>query len=410
MSKRTTKSIPTVCFVVLTILVAACSTAPYKFESLDSYPVTERAITQQEGKIRVSASVPSEEETRAIFGIPMYKRGIQPVWLEVENNGEQRVRFAPVSLDAEYFSPLEVAYMHKKGYSKQARSQMERRFHAMSMPRRIAAGETESGFVFTHADPGTKAFNVDIYGAREMNAHFTFFVDVPGFVPDHAEVDFAGLYAAEDISDFDLEGFRAHLDQLACCATDRSGELPGLPVNVLFVNHGMDLLQALLRAGWNETSNVRDEAYLARAQHLFGRPPDATLRKQRSNSKDRNQMNLWLAPMRVDGEPVWLGQIRQAIGKRTQFEQISEFLMGTRLDPDMDDSRNFLLQNIWYSQGLEQFAWSDSGVAVPIGETITDFNGDEYFTDGVRVVIWLSGDVVSMLETRALGWGPEPLR
>jgi len=234
--------------------------------------------------VRVSASVPGQEEAEAIFGIPLYKRGIQPVWLEIENGSDQRVRFAPMSVDKNYFSPLEVAYMHRKGYSKEARSQMDHRFHDTSMPRQILPGETVSGFVFTHADPGTKAFNVDVFGAGNTQAyHFTFFIDVPGFVADHAEVDFKGLYAEEEIKDFDIPGFRSALDDVALSAADRTGEHPGLPINVVFVNHGADLLQALLRADWNETSISKVESYLSRAQHLFSRPPDATFRKQRDS-------------------------------------------------------------------------------------------------------------------------------
>ena len=411
MNSRTNLSILTVCCFILAVSISACSTTPYQYQPLESFPVTDRAVTQHEGSVRVSASVPGKEEAEAIFGIPLYKRRIQPVWLEIENGSDQRVRFAPMSVDKNYFSPLEVAYMHKEGYSKEARSQMDHRFHDTSMPRQILPGETVSGFVFTHADPGTKAFNVDVFGAGNTQAyHFTFFIDVPGFVADHAEVDFKGLYAEEEIKDFDIPGFRSALDDVAVFATNRAGEQSGLPVNVVFVNHGLDLLQALLRAGWNETSINREESYLSRAQHLFGRPPDATFRKQRDSSKDRNQLNLWMAPIRVDGKPVWLGQIRQAIGKRTQLEQISEFLLGTRLDPDMDDSRNFLLQNIWYSQGLEQWAFSDSGQAVPITDTVTDFGGYEYFTDGIRAVLWLSGDAMSLRDVRNLKWDSLPVR
>jgi hypothetical protein len=411
MNKRTKLSGLTVCFFILALSISACSTAPYRYQPLDSFPVTDRAITQQDDSIRVSASVPGQEEAEAIFGIPLYKRGIQPVWLEIENGSDQRVRFAPMSVDEDYFSPLEVAYMHKKGYSEEARGQMDRRFHDMSMPRQILPGETASGFVFTHAAPGTKAFNVDVFAAGNARAYqFTFFVDVPGFVADHAEVDFKGLYSQEEIEDFDMPGFRAALEGLAFSATDQTGEQPGLPVNVIFVNHGQDLLQALLRADWSETSHEKEASYLLRAQHLFSRPPDATFRKQRDASKDRNQLNLWLAPIRVDGTPVWLGQIRQAIGKRTQLEQFGEFLTGARLDPDMDDSRNFLLQNAWYSQSLEQFAWSDSGRSVLIGDTVTDFNGDEYFTDGIRAVLWLSGDAMSLDEATNLKWDSLPRR
>jgi hypothetical protein len=411
MNKQTNFSTLTVCFLILAFSLTACSTAPYRYQPLDSFAVTDRAETQQEDSIRVSASVPGKEEAEAIFGIPLYKRGIQPVWLEIENGSDQRVRFAPISVDRNYFSPLEVAYMHKKGYSEEARGQMDRRFSGLSIPRQILPGETVSGFVFTHAAKGTKAFNVDVFAAGNARDYqFTFFVDVPGFVADHAEVDFKGLYPEEEIEDFDIPGFHSELQGLAFPATDRTGEQPGLPVNVVFVSRGLDLLQALLRAHWNESSVEKEEPYLSNAQHLFGRPPDATFRKHRDSSKERNQLNLWLAPMRVDGKPVWLGQIRQAIGKRTQLEQISEFLMGTRLDPDMDDSRHFLLQNFWYSQGLEQFAWSDSGHAVPITDTRTDFSGNEYFTDGIRIVLWISGDVMSLKDVRYLKWESLPVR
>lgn len=411
MNKRTNFSTLTVCFLILAFSLTACSTAPYRYQPLDSFPVTDRAVTQQEDSIRVSASVPGKEEAEAIFGVPLYKRGIQPVWLEIENGSDQRVRFAPISVDRNYFSPLEVAYMHKKGYSEEARRQMNHRFHDMSMPRQILLGDTASGFVFTHTAPGTKAFNVDIFAAGNARAYqFTFFVDVPGFVADHAEVDFEGLYTEEEIEDFDTPGFRAALEGLAFSATDQTGEQPGLPVNIIFVNYGQDLLQALLRADWSETSHEKEASYLSRAQHLFGRPPDATFRKQRDSSKERNQLNLWLAPMRVNGAPVWVGQVRQAIGKRTQLEQFGDFLTGAHLDPDMDDSRHFLLQNIWYSQGLEQFASSDSGHPVPISDTATDFNGDEYFTDGFRSVLWLSGDAMSLSDVRNLKWDSLPAR
>ena len=265
MNSRTNLSILTVCCFILAVSISACSTTPYQYQPLESFPVIDRAVTQQEDNIRVSASVPGKEEAEAIFGIPLYKRRIQPVWLEIENGSDQRVRFAPMSVDKNYFSPLEVAYMHKEGYSKEARSQMDRRFRDMSMPRQILPGETASGFVFTHAANGTKAFNVDVFAAGNAKAYqFTFFVDVPGFVADHAEVDFKGLYTEEEIEDFDMPGFRAALQDLAFSATDRTGEQPGLPVNVVFVNHGPDLLQALLRAHWNETSNEREEPYLSR--------------------------------------------------------------------------------------------------------------------------------------------------
>ena len=103
-------------FVILLLaaFLAACSFTPYSHESLDGFEVVQRAETKEQGQIRVRASVPSTEEAELIFGVPLYKRGIQPVWLEISNNSPGRARFVLVSVDRAYFSPLEVAYMHKK--------------------------------------------------------------------------------------------------------------------------------------------------------------------------------------------------------------------------------------------------------------------------------------------------------
>lgn len=385
--------------------MSACATRPYQHENTNSFPIKERAITQVDGHIRISVSVPDTDEAKAIFGVPVYNRGIQPVWLEIVNHSQDLIRFAPTGLDPVYFSPLEVSYMHRKGFSKEARAQMDKRFHDSAMPRQIPAGETRSGYVFTHTSPGTKSFNIDLYSAGS-DYSFAFFVTVPGFVPDHAEIDFKSLYAPEEVDDYDLESFRAGLADLPFKTTDQSGLQPGLPVGSIIVGNGTDVLKALLRAGWYETSVIRDADQLAKAQYLFGRPPDAIFRIKRNSKKDRNELFLWMAPLRVDGKSVWLAQITHFIGQRTQLEQI---IFGVRFDPDIDDGRNYLMQNLWYSQSLWQSAWLARSDAIPIENARTDFNGSEYFTDGHIHLAWLSGQPISLLETRSLDWDNPPL-
>lgn len=353
-------------------------------------------MTQTQGRITVSASVPGEDEAQAVFGVPIYKRGIQPVWLEIENNSTGRVRFAPTGMDHKYFSPLEVAYMHRKGFTKQARAQMERRFYHSAMPRQVPAGETRSGYVFTHVSPGTKSFNVDIYSAGEDQS-FAFFITVPGFIPDHETVDFESLYARSEVRDYDLSDLRAGLGDLPWYSTDQSGEKPGLPVGVVIVASGNDVMKSLLRAGWYESPKVQDAGQLAEAHYLFGRIPDAVFRIQLDGNRDRSELNLWLAPMRIEGEAVWLAQLIHFIGQRTQLEQA---IFGVRVDPDVDDGRDYLMQNVWYSQGLEKVGWLAGSGAVSIESARFDFNSLEYFTDGYRAVLWLSGTPVSLLETR----------
>lgn len=390
----------------LLIVVSACATRFYHHESTSSFPIRERAVTQNEGNIRISVSVPGADEAKEIFGVPVYKRGIQPVWLEIVNNGPERLRFAPTSLDPAYFSPLEVAYMHRKGFSKEARAQMDKRFHDSAMPRQIPAGETRSGYVFTHTSPGTKSFNIDLFGAG-IDYSFAFFVTVPGFVPDHAVIDFETLYTASEVYDYDLAGFRDGLSDLPFSTTDQSGKRPGLPIGTVIVGDGIDVLKALLRAGWYETSSNRDQDQLANAQYLFGRIPDAAFRIKRTGKKDRNKLLLWMAPLRVDGKSVWFAQITHFIGRKTQIEQV---IFDARFDPDINVGRNYLVQNLWYSQSLGQSAWLARGDAIFIENTQADFNGSEFFTDGYISVIWLSGAPISLLETRSLDWDNPPFK
>ena len=392
--------------ILLVFQLAACSTASYRHESFDSFKVEQRAIAHQQGAIEVRASVPSRDEAEKIFGIPIYKRGIQPVWLEITNNSAGRARFVLLSVDQEYFSPLEVAYMHKKLFSKQGWMDMEEYLYETAMPRQIPAGETVSGFVYTNASAGTKSFNVDVYYTGERKAEyeeFTFFIEVPGFVPDHTQVDFESLYQASAIRELDSDGLRSALREMPCCTTNRDGSGQGQPLNIVLVANGIELLQSLLRAEWSETSYEKDDNYLNNANYLFERPPDAVFRKSRGKSKtsERNELSLWLTPLRTDGKAVWVAQIKHAIGRRYQ---INEIFFGSAQDPDVDDGRNFLLQNLWYSQTLEAVAYSKSGKVVPLENPTTDFNDNPFFTDGIRIVMWLSGDPVALQDTRRIPW------
>ena len=230
--------------------------------------------------------MPGPDETRRLFGVPLYERGVQPVWLEIESRGPVRVRFASTGIDAEYFSPIEVAYIHRSGFSGPARAAMESYYHDAAMERFVEPGVKESGFVFTNAWPGTKAFNVDLFGTDRNDYTFTFFIDVPGFVPDHAEINFAGLYTEGQITELDESGLPAGLDVLPRFTTDAAGIEPGEPVNVVFIGHGPDLRSALLRSDWQETAANRQSSGTpaSRSRYLFGRRADAILRKSRGKN------------------------------------------------------------------------------------------------------------------------------
>ena len=387
--------------VAVLVLASSCATKTYEYQEVGAVDFRSRAQTQTTSQFKVTVAVPGAEESEAILGLPVYDRKIQPIWVEVHNKTNERVRYAPVGTDRYYFAPLEVAYMHLKRYKKEYRLEIEERMYDLSMERQIPAGETRSGFVFTNLDPGTKGFNIDLFGAGGGDHSFTFFVDVPGYTPDHSEVDFDGIYPAGRVATLDMAGLRTALRDLDCCTTDSTGGGEGMPINVVFVGEGEDVLHSLLRGGWYETVPPQGDTTLGKAQFLEGRPADATFRLQRARTGDRNELHVWLAPLRLGDTPVWYGQVTHYIGHSTE---LGRALFDPRLDPDMDDGRNYFLQNMWYSQGLAKSGWVEGAERVPVESARTAFSGTSFFTDGYLSVLWLSSEPVSLLETESVGW------
>src|SRR5271157_2586101 len=69
------------------------------------------AVTQQEDDLEVRVAVLNDRASRKFFGVPMARRGIQPVWVHVVNRSAQPYRLQFVAIDPNYFSPLEAAGM-----------------------------------------------------------------------------------------------------------------------------------------------------------------------------------------------------------------------------------------------------------------------------------------------------------
>ena len=207
------------------------------------------------------------------------------------------------------------------------------------------------------------------------------------------------------MASYDLAGLRQALARLPCCSSDRSGDREGDPLNLVLVGDGDDVLQALLHAGWFERfaeERGSSDSSSAEAAYLFGRTADAVFRKLRPGTNERtSELRLWMAPMQMDGQPVWVGDV-------------IHFLAGPEgpigLDPDLDYARDFFLQNLWYSQSLAKFAWLQGGNVASIDQPRKDVMGAEYFTDGYRIVMWPSGSPVSLLETDYVAWDNPPGR
>ena len=60
----------------------------------------------------------------------------------------------------------------------------------------------------------------------------------------------------------------------------------------------------------------------------------------------------------------------------------------------MDEARIFLIQNLWYTGGLEKFAFLGGVGEAPLSRPRQNLTGDPYVPDGLRAVLWVSGHPV----------------
>ncbi len=386
-------------FVLVVLGLAAgivgCGGKAYLYEPVDSGTFLSRAERESEGPIHIATAVPGREETERIFGIDLYDQGIQPVWLQVENRGDRLARYAPVSTDPEYFSPLEIAYVNRRNYSKEARAAMDERFHNLAMPRYIEPGETRSGFVFTHADWGAKGFNVDVFSDGE-SFNFTFLLRVPGFEPDYARLNLREMFSDEMV-DLDEEALREAIKNLPCCSADRRGEQAGEPINLVLVGEPEELLRALLRSGWRETSIK--EAKNQPPEFLYDRDQDAIFRYETVGGDSFYELRFWKAPFGFGNDNVYVGQARHF------YRWIGSV---TGLDADVDNARNFAAQKFLYGQAIKSSAWIAGTEVVPATNFWDALFNTPYFTDGYRIVIWLSAEPISMPDIDVRLWDPPP--
>jgi hypothetical protein len=402
--------------LALSILISyGCGAKTYKPGPIEKVPFQERAQSKSYLGVRVTAAVLSQQECKDVFGLDLYKKDIQPVWLEIENKKKVWVAFMHVSVDRDYLSPLEVTYMHRKGFSKSAREEMDLFFYEQGMTTWIPPGEKRSGFAFTHVEEGTKAFNVDVASEDHVFGRITFFIPVPGLKADHQEVDFASLYSRDEIVDYDAAGLRRALESLPCCTANENGTEEDGPLNLVIVGQGDEVHRVFLVAGWDEAETRLEKSPSSSGKYryrpvspayVFGRPQDVSFQQIRKESRGRDIVRLWLAPMRFEGKEVWVGQISREIEVRSA----SKKGRAQAIDPAIDETREYLLQDLWYAQTVIKYGYLKGVGAAPISAPRNNLRGDLYITDGLRAVVWISSKPVSLVRVEFLEWEIPPAR
>ena len=402
-------------------LITACSSTQQSSPTYEgSY--LDRAQTQEKDGIRVTAGVPSAEESKKLFGAPLYRRGVQPVWLRIENNLDEYVSFLPVGLDPTYFTPIEAANLdvNDKQAAKSG-SLVNQQFFKAGLGSNVPPGKESSGFIFTKLDEGTKAFNVDVISSSAL-VSFTFFIPVPGLKVDHQTVDWHNLYPAEEFTDLSRDELIKKIESTVCCVMDKDNKDMGDPLNLVVIGDPNEVYYAFIRAGWDETETINKVSLWktmrsaiggveyryspVSALYVFDRPQDVALQRARSNINERNHLRLWVSSMRYEGKPVWLGQISRDIGVRFTKKTITTH----KIDPDVDETREFLLENLVYSQALQKVAYVGGVGEAPMDQPRGNLTGDPYFTDGYRIVLWVTSRPVDIADLEIERWRTPPDR
>ncbi|MDR4505761.1 MAG: LssY C-terminal domain-containing protein [Candidatus Scalindua sp.] len=401
--------------VILLSWIPACKT--YSPVPIEKVPFLDRSQTQTIGGVTVTAAVLSHEESEQIFGRPLAEKGIQPVWLEIVNREDLPYALISRYLDPTYFSASETARMNAVS-KKDIDEQMAKDYRKLAIDIRVPPGQTRSGFVFTRLDFGTKVVSVLLFGPKQVRS-LVFYITVPGLELDYQDVDFDKLYKKEELIVFDEEkAFREMLTNFQCCTENEKGTKDGDPLNLVLIGSRNELFGALARVGWDETEAVTFSTALKTAkaffsgdmymnapispQYLFGRSQDVALQKGRDSIHERNHLRLWLSPWIFLGKNVWIGQISRDIGIRLTTGVWN--LTTHEIDPEVDDSRDYLISDIMSVQGLSKF-----GFVKGVGEATPEnprkiLLGDEYWTDGLRAVMLLSEEPVAMDEVSFFIW------
>ncbi len=419
----------------------------------------EKVQSQEDARAKVSVAVLDARQSEQLFGVPLTRRGIQAVYLKIENRSPGLLRLQLVKIDPNYFTPLEAAAANHFSIARRltafgligflfffqllllvpfklisayrANHRMDDFFRAQGFRLRpLEPGETREGIVFTTLDAGTKVVHILLESSRDTldkatgelttggpvadAVEFMFSIPVPGITADYLKRDFATLESPQDLVECDVPTLVDRLSRLPAATSNHKDTKQGDPANLVVIG-SFETILAAFAARWDESESITlatcwktMKAFVLGTHYryspvsplyLFGRSQDVALQRTRRSINDRLHLRLWLTPLRFQEQPVWFGQISRDIGVR--FTTKTWNLTTHRVDPDVDESRDYVVEDLMQAQHVNA-----TGYVSGVGECGSEqprhnLTGDPYFTDGLRAVVLLSG---TRTEPRFVAW------
>ncbi len=306
------------------------------------------------------------------------------------------MHFLPTGLDPEYFSPLEVAFAYHSGLSDDAKAQLDEHFLALSFENLIEPGLTVSGFIHTNWDENSKIVNVDLIG-QEWTKSFTLFAQIPeSATPETVRQRLSALYSESDFIQIEDEArLREALEQLPCCTSSKEGGSRGEPLNLVVIGETDAWAAAFVRRGYRYA--------VVSPQYALGRPEDVAAQKQAQwVAAQPHTVRLWLTPIRYQGKPVWIAQTSAPLGGRFQLQTITG--NPAPIDPDIDEARLDVVQDLIYSQGLAKLGFVKGVGRVASTHPRETPSGATYHTDGLRAVMLFKTRFIPISELEFFEW------
>ena len=400
----------------------------------------QRAQSLERDGARVTVAIPDAAEDRRIFGVNVTGRGLQPVFVRIENlspPGASPMRLHLVALDPEYDTPREAAALSRFSIGKRlmsfgivawfflpvigllickvvsahrANRRMEEVFKSVALhPAPVPPGGMAEGFVFANLDVGTKSVAIRLLGTDQAR-EFEFAITVPGLDADHHQKEFDAQHPTLSAERVDRPALEDRLLKMPTATTNRRGTGSGDPVNLVLIGT-FDHILAALGARWDQTETISlatcwrtCRAFLLGSEYryspvsplfLLGRSQDFAMQRIRGSINERLHLRLWAAPLRFLDRPVWVGQISRDIGVRVTHRTWN--LTTHRIDPDVDESRDYLVEDLLAAGRVLGAAYLNGVGPCTADAPRRNLTGDPYFTDGRRAVI-----VVSPTRTAAL--------
>ena len=413
----------------------------------------ERAAVQEDARARVTVAVLAPAESQRVFGVDLARRGIQPVFMRIENRSPTRIRLQMVNVDPRYFTPLEAAAVSRFSILRRlsafgamgwlflpvlllaplklitawlANGRMDDFFRGRGLglgP--IGPGTTAADFVFTTLDLGTKVVHVrlntvgDLRGALQRAepaaavpaargdgvdavSDFMFTLPVPGIAADYLDRDFARIRPAADVEACTVDDLVGRLAAMPAATTDASGSRQGDPVNLVLIGD-FDAMLAAFAARWDESETISlatcwktVQAFLWGTNYRYSPVSslhlfgrDQDIALQRTRHTINERLHLRL----------WLTKLTLS-GKPVWIGQVSRDigvrfttkawnLTTHRIDPDVDEARDYVMEDLALTGRVAAVGYVAGVGACDRAAPRHNLTGDPYFTDGQRAVILL---------------------